>query len=58
MKSKNFWKWISNIKMDNVKNMHTDHTWIVLVFTLNVVVIYLAPKEIHVSCDDNVVELS
>jgi hypothetical protein len=44
--------------MDNVKNMHIDLTWIILVFTLNVVVIYLVPKEIHVSCDDNVVELS
>jgi hypothetical protein len=38
--------------------MHIDLTWIVLVFILNVVVIYIAPKEIHVSCDDNVVELS
>lgn len=44
--------------MDNVKNMHIDFTWIVFVFTLNVVVIYLVPKEIHVSSNDNVVELS
>ncbi len=44
--------------MDNVKNMHIDLTWIVLVCTLNVFVIYLAPKKIHVSSYDNVVELS
>jgi hypothetical protein len=44
--------------MDNVKNMHIDLTWIIFAFILNVVVIYLAPKEIHVLCDDNVVELS
>lgn len=44
--------------MDNVKNIHIDFTWIILVFILNVVVIYLAPKKIHVSCDDYVVELS
>ncbi len=44
--------------MDHVKNMHIDLTWIVLVFTLNVVVIYFVPKDIHDSFDDNVVESS
>jgi hypothetical protein len=48
-----------NIDKDNVEGMYIAIIWIAcLVFALNVVAIYLAPKDVQVSSDDKVMKLS
>ncbi len=59
IKSKNFWRWIMNIDKDNVEGFYIVIVWItILIFTLNVAVIYLALKDVKVLCDDKLVKLS
>jgi hypothetical protein len=59
IRSKNFWKWIMNIDKDNVEGLYIVIIWIAFfIFALNVVAIYLAPKDVKVSCDYKVVKLS
>jgi hypothetical protein len=44
---------------DNVEGLYIVIIWIIFhVFGLNVVTIYLIPKDVKVSCDDKVVKLS
>jgi hypothetical protein len=46
-------------KINNVESLDMATTWInFLVFALNVVVIYLFPKVVNVSCDNNVMKLA
>jgi hypothetical protein len=48
-----------NIDKDNVGGLYIAIIWItLLIFALNVVAIYLAPKDLKVLCDDKVVKLS
>jgi hypothetical protein len=48
-----------NIDKDNIEGLYIAIIWIAfLVFALNVATIYLAPKDIKVSCDDKVMKLS
>ncbi len=48
-----------NIDKDNVEGLYIAIIWITfLVFAFNVDAIYSTPKDVKVSCDDNVVKLS